>query len=261
MSTNLHESGLTVNLPKCEFNQSKIELFGYIVSKDGISPDHKKVKDLKESSRPQNQSEVRSFLGMAQYSSFPDSPQSLNRSTSSPDRTIRGHGTSRKKTRSAKSKTRCLNPQQTHITTRTNRTKYSYIDASSVGIAAILTQDCKPVAYASRSLTDVERGYSQTEREALAVVWGCEHFNIFTYGAAYTIGTDHRPRLGIWQKPDPPLRIARWALRLQHYDIRLQYRCGRDNPADYMSRHPAKDCKPSQQQRIEEFPLMNSANL
>ena len=40
------------------------------------------------------------------HGSFPDSPQSWNRSASSPDRTIRGHGTSRKKARSAKLKTR-----------------------------------------------------------------------------------------------------------------------------------------------------------
>ena len=59
------------------------------------------------------------------------------------------------------------------------------VDASPHGVGAILTQiqptkdgrrDAHIVAYASRALDDVESRYSQTEREALAVRWGVEHF-------------------------------------------------------------------------------------
>ena len=45
------------------------------------------------------------------------------------------------------------------------------VDASPVGLAALLVQEGRVVSYASRSLSDVETRYSQTEREALAVVW------------------------------------------------------------------------------------------
>lgn len=49
-------------------------------------------------------------------------------------------------------------------------------DASPSGLSAILIQNTpgqegkRMVAYASWSLTDVERRYSQTERETLAIV-------------------------------------------------------------------------------------------
>ena len=57
-------------------------------------------------------------------------------------------------------------------------------DASPVGLGAILEQkqsngEYKRIAYASRSLTDVERRYSQTEKEGLGIVWGCEKFQLY----------------------------------------------------------------------------------
>ena len=114
------------------------------------------------------------------------------------------------------------------------------VDASPVGLAALLVQEKRVVVYGSRALSDVETRYSQTEREALAVVWACEHFDIFINGAPqFTVISDHKPLETIWKKPRPPLRIERWGLRLQPYRMVIKYQPGADNPADYMSRHPA----------------------
>lgn len=72
------------------------------------------------------------------------------------------------------------------------------VDASPVGLGAIMVQrqrdGCyRPVAYATRSLTAVERRYSQTEKEALAVVWGCEQFHVYLYGMDFELITDCKP--------------------------------------------------------------------
>lgn len=114
------------------------------------------------------------------------------------------------------------------------------VDASPVGLGAILVQNSRPIAYASRSLTQVERRYSQTEREALAIVWGTEHFHLYLFGSRFTLITDHKPLEIILNNPysKQPARIERWNLRLSQYVYDVQYRPGKQNPADYLSRNP-----------------------
>ena len=53
------------------------------------------------------------------------------------------------------------------------------VDASSYGLGAVLLQDNKPVAFASKSLTDAETRYANIERELLAVVFGAERFHTY----------------------------------------------------------------------------------
>ena len=49
------------------------------------------------------------------------------------------------------------------------------------------------IAYESGGLTGVERRYSQTEREASGLAWGCERFHMYLYGIEFTLLTDHKP--------------------------------------------------------------------
>ena len=118
------------------------------------------------------------------------------------------------------------------------------VDASPVGLGAILSQfdeanNERIVAYASRSLSKVEKRYSQTEKEALGVVFGYEKFHIYLIGIEFELDTDHKPLEIIYHpKSKPSARIERWALRLQQYQFKLRHRPGKTNPADVLSRDP-----------------------
>ena len=70
-----------------------------------------------------------------------------------------------------------------------------------------------------------------------------EHFHQYLYGSLFTIITDHKPLEVIYgsSKSKSCARIERWVLRLQPYVFKVQYRNGKDNPADYLSRHPSID--------------------
>ena len=111
------------------------------------------------------------------------------------------------------------------------------------------------ITYSSRSLTATEQRYSQTKREALAVVWACEHLHLYVYGKPITVCTDHKPLVAIYGNPSskPTARIERWTLRLQPYQITVKYQRGETNPADYLSWHPTKTAAPTtRQQKVAE---------
>ena len=75
-------------------------------------------------------------------------------------------------------------------------------EASQVGIGAVLEQkqddgQYRPVHHGSRKLTPPESGYSQFEREALVVKWGCEKFLVNIHGNEFEICTDHKPLITV----------------------------------------------------------------
>ena len=77
-------------------------------------------------------------------------------------------------------------------------------DASSFGLGAVLMQQhadkWKPVAYASRAMSDTEQRYSQIEKEALSLVWACEKFSNFIIGKPIHLETDHKPLVSLLSK-------------------------------------------------------------
>lgn len=72
-------------------------------------------------------------------------------------------------------------------------------DEGPVGLGCVLIQENKEgesrvIMYASRSLTTLERKYSQTEKEALAIVWACERLHMYLIGIDFELLTDHKDR-------------------------------------------------------------------
>ena len=170
---------------KCGFLQTELKFYGLIFSGDSTRPDPERIENLVKVSRPTNAGEVRSFLGMANACSdyIHDYAQ-----ISAPLRDLTKKHTSVKWTHihliafELVKKRLTQSPVMSYFDT--SKRTMVIVDASLVGISAILAQSeqdspqYKVIAYASRSLTPVEKRYSQTDREGLALVWGS---NIFAY--------------------------------------------------------------------------------
>lgn len=61
------------------------------------------------------------------------------------------------------------------------------VDASQYGLRAVCLQNDKPVAFASRALTETESRYAQIEKELLAAVYVCSKFHHYINGRAVTV--------------------------------------------------------------------------
>ena len=63
----LWEAGLKLKPSKCEFFRTRISYLGYVVLKDGIETDPKKVNTIKNWPTPISVTDVRSFLGFTNH--------------------------------------------------------------------------------------------------------------------------------------------------------------------------------------------------
>ena len=119
-------------------------------------------------------------------------------------------------------------------------------DASDIGLGAVLLQEREdgifPILYFSKKLNKAERNYSVGEKECLAIVWAVGKLQVYLYGRAFVIQTDHRPLLYLDQAKLTNPRVMRWALALQPYRYRTESIKGTDNVgADYLSRSAVDD--------------------
>lgn len=132
-------------------------------------------------------------------------------------------------------------------------------DACEYGLGSVLMQDGRPIAYASRSLSQTETRYSQIEKEMLAVVYGLEKFHHYTYAREVEVVTDHKPLVAIWKKPlsKAPRRLQNLLLRARNYQFEIIYRRGSDIPtADALSRTPtAKPKREEVVQSVTTYPI------
>ena len=89
-----------------------------------------------------------------------------------------------------------------------------------------------------------ECNYSQTEKEALAIIFGIKKFHQYLYDRKFTLVTDHQPLTTIFgpKRALPTLAAAHiqwWAILLAAYNYEVKYRLTKEHTnADALSRLP-----------------------
>ena len=109
-----------------------------------------------------------------------------------------------------------------------------HVDASSIALEIILAQlgdkgIDHPIAFASRKLSLVERKYTTTKREELAMVYTLQKFRHYFLGSHFKMFIDHSTLKYLVNKPVLGGKICRWLLLFQEYDFEIIVKPGRLN--------------------------------
>lgn len=239
-----------LNESKCEFRKPEVEFLGHVISREGIRPAESKVAALERFEPPTCKSELKSFLGLLSYVGARCIPN-----LSAKTEPLRAVLSSEEPFYWGKGEQEAFDMLKINLKEAITLGFYNplsrtflYVDAGPSGLGAVLIQKDNEqvnhvVACASRGLSDPEKRYSQSEREALSLLWGVRRFDYYLRGRHFTLVTDHKPLIPIFKPrpsraPSTSLRLDRWALGLQDYDYELIHCQGVDNIADPFSRLP-----------------------
>ena len=245
----LEDEGYKLSEKKTELFKQEIEWIGHLINQEGIRPIQDKLESIKQLTAPKTEKELKSFLGAIQYlskyienlSSHTDFLRQLLKKNNPWDWTNE-HSEAFEQIKEKITKIPCL----AHY--NTSYPNVLTTDASTKGLGATLWQEqpdktLKPIAFASRFLSETEKRYAINELELLAVVWGLEHFRLYIYGKPIKLLTDHQALEPLIKRNRSnktySARLTRWLDRLAHFDININHIAGKHLAlTDYLSRNP-----------------------
>ena len=235
----LRQRQLYAKFTKCEFWLEKVHFLGHVVSKEGISVDPAKVEAVSSWPRPKNVTEIRSFLGLAgYYRRFVEGFSKIAAPLTALTRKGRNYEWTSKCEENFQELKRKLTSAPVLIIPDVEAGNFViYSDASKTGLGAVLMQQGKVVAYASRQLKDHERNYPTHDLELAAVVFALKIWRHYLYGNRCEIFTDHQSLKYIFTQKELNMRQRRWLELVKDYDCEILYHPGKANKvADALSR-------------------------
>ncbi|GFU71721.1 retrovirus-related Pol polyprotein from transposon 17.6 [Trichonephila clavipes] len=93
-----------------------------------------------------------------------------------------------------------------------------------VRICAVLNQNNRPIAFASRTLNKIERNYTVTERECFTGIWALNKFRTYFGTLPVKVITDHAALTKLTNGKNLSIRMIRLALKLSEFNIEWEHR-------------------------------------
>lgn len=241
----LQQNKLYLKPKKCEFEKTKVEYLGMVISENSIKMDPIKVAGIKDWPVPKSKKELQSFLGFCNFYrqfifNFSGTVKSLTKLTGN-------HkwewGTDQQEAFETL-KEKMMSAPCLVIPNDTGKFRLE-ADASNSAVGSVLSQEQDdkwyPVGFFSKSFSETERNYEIYDKEMLMIMLSLEEYQHWLMGSAqpFEVWTDHA-NLQYFRKPQKlNRRQACWVSELAEYNYMLHHRPGKQNTkADLLSRCP-----------------------
>ena len=257
----LRKHGLKLKPKKCFLFKESVKYLGHVVSSKGVETDPDKVEAIASWEVPQNEKDLRSFLGLAGYyrrfvegfakiaAPLHDMLGGTRKKNKKKSQTISKKGTFKEKWN--EECTQAFQKLKDKLMTSPilgypdfSKPFILETDASYQGLGAVLSQDQPEgrivISYASRALRPTEKNmdnYSTMKLELLALKWAItEKFKEYLIGSKFIAYTDNNP-LSYLKTAKLGATEMRWAAQLAQFDFKIVYRSQKQNAnADALSR-------------------------
>ena len=248
IANRLNSYGLTLNMNKCVFGASQLNVLGYKLNASGITASDEKIAAVKNFPAPVTIKELRQFLGLVNYQRrFIENAAEL---LSPLQDYLKG-----KVKNETKISLNC-NALQAFKKVKEIIANLAYLahpkayaklqlktDASATSLGGVLEQiyddKIEVLGYYSESLTDAQKHYSTYDLELLSVYSNVKYFEYMLLDKPFVIFTDNKPLVNSFAKPSEnhSPRQVRQLSYLSQFDCNIQHLPGRNNiVADCLSR-------------------------
>ncbi|GKA49351.1 putative reverse transcriptase domain-containing protein [Tanacetum coccineum] len=226
----LKKEELYAKFSKCEFWLSKVQFLRHVIDREGIHIIPAKMESIKDWASPKTPTEIRQYLGLVgYYRRFIEGFSKIARHmTKLTQKSVKfDWGKKAEAVFQLLKQKLCSAPILALPEGRENF--LVYCDASHKGLGAVLMQNEKFIAYASRQLKVHEKNYTTHDLKLSAVVFALKIWRHYLYGTKCVMFTDHKILQHILDQKELNMRQQRWLELLSDYDCEIRYHPGKAN--------------------------------
>ncbi|XP_035836073.1 uncharacterized protein LOC118484192 [Helianthus annuus] len=222
---------------KCVFAVQELSFLGHKISAVGVAPEPDKIEAIQSWPQPTSFTTLRAFLGLTGYyrrfvPHYARIASPLTDLLKKPEFTWTPDANQafiELKTHMKELVTLALPDfsQPFDVTT----------DASGVAIGAVLSQNCKPIAFFSKKLCPTMQGHSTYTKELYAITEAIKKWRQYLLGRRFRIFTDHHSLKHVLTQTIQTPEQQKWVTKLMGYDFEIHFKPGKENTvADALSR-------------------------
>ncbi|GBG62830.1 hypothetical protein CBR_g32412 [Chara braunii] len=238
----LREANFKINAKKCDWAKTQVLYLGHVLDGDGVKPEDSKITTIRDWPTPRTLTELRSFLGLANY--YRKFVRNFSTIAAPLRRLLRKETIWKwdKDCMSAMKKLKQALIEYPVLKVADPSLPFvAMTDASQYGIGAVLQQDdgngYRPVEFISARMPSEKVATSTYERELYALRQALDHWKHYLLGRHFKVYSDHETLRWLKTQAKMTPKLTRWAAEIDQYDFELKPVKGKYNVvADALSR-------------------------